>query len=293
MLMIATFSDGGNAAGSDGTTQIFVDDNSSNPLPGAATAGEPDVSFTGIPPITGGGMQFLDATPGATNSSQTATTNGSVTQGQNSYVELTNGVNVSNGVFSVNQQPGATLVLDGNSLIDNGGTLTATSSNDQGTLAINGTLALGPTGSNLLDLNGEQVTGQGAIIQSGKNDTTRVDQVNGVQFQIDNGALVVADAPLFNGTIGPAPGDPSTQAIGSSGLVAVLGAALQTAAASFDAGDGILSLFTSGGQSLGGLRFSGDVSGLTVNVTTGLSTNYLAITDHPGGGGGSIPITFT
>jgi hypothetical protein len=137
------------------------------------------------------------------------------------------------------------------------------------------------------------VTGHGAIIQRGENDITHVRNVDGVQFQIDGGALIIDNALPFDGTIGPAPGDPNTQAIGLFGLVEVLGDALNTASATFDTPTGILSLFDSGSQYLGGLRFSGDASGLALSVTTGLPTNYLSITDHPNGVGGSIPIAFS
>jgi hypothetical protein len=222
-----------------------------------------------------------------------ATQYGAVKMGAGSVAEVTSGVNINNGVLTVDQQAGAQLVLDGTSLLSNGGSLIATSPGGQGTVTVNGTVTLDAVGHNTLDLDGVRVNGDGAVIQRGEDDMTHVHKVSGVQFQIDGGALVIDDALPFDGTIGPAPGALDNDAIGLFGLVEVLGGALNTAAASFDTSSGILSLFNGGGQYLGGLRFSGDASGLSLSVTTGLPTNYLAITDHPGGSGGSIPVAFT
>jgi hypothetical protein len=268
--------------------------------PGVTVVGDKDYVFAGASqsaadlPV----LQFLSGTATTVNSFSLgvsppgARQYGSVVQGAGSNVEVTSGANINNGVLTVNQQAGAHLVLDGTTLLRNGGSLIGTSPGEQGTIVVNGTVTLDPVGHNTLDLDAVRVAGHGAVIQRGEDDITHVHKVGGVQFQIDGGALVIDDALPFDGTIGPALGDPATKAIGFLGLVEVLGGALNTAAASFDTSSGVLSLFNSGEQYLGGLRFSGDASGLSLGVTTGLPTNYLSITEHPGGGG-SIPITFT
>jgi hypothetical protein len=269
--------------------------------PGVTTVDAKDYIFAGASqsasdlPV----LQFLDNSKTTVNSFTvggafpTPKEYGEVAQGAGSYVDVTSGLTVNNGVLTVAQQAGAQLVLDGSSLIENGGTLIGTSPGGQGTVTVNGTVTVAAIGSNTLDLEGVQATGSGAVIQRGENDITHVSKVNDLQFQIDGGALVIDNALPFDGTIGPAPGDPNTQAIGIFGLVEVLGPALSTSAATFDTSSGVLSLFDGGGQYLGGLRFSGDASGLTLAVTSGLPSNYLSITDHPGGSGGSIPIVFT
>ncbi len=269
--------------------------------PGVTTVDAKDYIFAGASqsasdlPV----LQFLDNSKTTVNSFTVggafpATKEfGAVAQGAGSTVEVTSGLTINNGVLAVNQQDGAQLVLDGTSLLENGGTLIGTSPSGLGTVTLDGTLTLDPVGHNTLDLEGVRATGSGAVVQRGENDITHVSKVNGLQFQIDGGALVIDNALPFDGTIGPAPGALNTQAIGVFGLVEVLGPALDTAAATFDTSSGVLSLFDGGGQYLGGLRFSGDASGLTLAVTSGLPTNFLSITDHPGGTGGSIPIAFT
>ena len=113
--------------------------------PGVTTVAQSDYVFAGLSqsPADLPVLQFLDNSKAIVNSltvgspSTTATAYGSVVQEAGSYVEVTRGLEINNGALAIDQQLGANLVLDGNSRIGNGGTLTGTSPNDQGYFTLN------------------------------------------------------------------------------------------------------------------------------------------------------------
>lgn len=224
----------------------------------------------------------------AASLSPTALGYGELVLGGNADVRVTQGLTVNDASLLVNEQVGGILALQGNSLIENGGTMTMVSYADQGILKFDhhATLTLNPLGTNQLNLDGVNVTGSGTIVQQGENDATHVGSVGkGVSFDVLGGTLDISRPSVFKGTIGP---DTAGTSIGIFGQVDVYQVADATRA-TFDTSSGFLNIFNSSGQDLAHLHFGGDASNLVLTHFAG--ANYIAIDDHPGGGG--IPIMFT
>ena len=117
---------------------------------------------------------------------------GSINQNSAAAVEAQGGVQINGGSLTDLIQPGATLTLDAASTINNGGSFVISSAESAVTLT--GTVTLGASGANTLDIGG--VTGTdyttlngGTIIQDGANDATDVGFTNGTDFQINAGTL--------------------------------------------------------------------------------------------------------
>ena len=215
---------------------------------------------------------------------------GEIKQAKQSFVQIANGIMVTDSTLLIDQAADAKLVLDGSSSL-NGGTINAST----GTLVLNGTITSAPGPVTLLDLSKEKLQGQGTIIQQGESGTIKVGQVaSGIKFQIAGGVLEIDDPLSFKGTIGPLPYG-NNLALGIFGEVDVY-QALDTARATFDTSTGILALLNNKGRDLANVHFAGNISGLHLTKLANPSINYIAINDQETGGigvGGNIPVSLT
>jgi hypothetical protein len=227
---------------------------------------------------------------------------GAVELGFQTDVNVTDGAQVLFGQLGIGQGIGSVLTLDGNSMVNAGGTLV----DDGGgfsagaALQLDGTITVGAVGSNNLTLSDiAEVVGNGTIVQTGKNDVTNVGAVGtGVHFDIQSGELTIGSSVgSFGGTIGPVNGQ--GPALGSTASIAFYPAEFATSqlqSVKFDTSTGVLSFLGASGQDLTDWHFSGNARGLDVSVQTytyqpGVTGSYISITDHPGSIS-PIPITF-
>ena len=211
-----------------------------------------------------------------------ATTNyGNVNQQPGANVEVTGGIQISNGSMTDAFFPGDTLTVDGASTIDNGGTFAL---DGPGNFVLNGTVTVGADGNNVLDVSQGIVSG-GTIVQNGG--MVNAGTVTATDFQVNGGALQIGGLTGFDGTIG----GPSGPAIGQFGEVNVFNAE-NVAQASLDTTTGLLTFQDSTGNALGSLQFAStdDLFGLELSRPAG---GPLVITDQPGASLSPIPITFT
>jgi hypothetical protein len=104
---------------------------------------------------------------------------------------------------------------------------------------------------------------------------------------LDGGMLSLTNGMNFLGTItDSAHGSSRIGPISSVDVYNALGAARET----FNQTTGVLNLFDARGTELANLKFTGRGE-LYAAPTTGLATNYIAITSHPSAG--ALPVTLT
>ena len=264
-----------------------TDANDSFIFAGTSPTNPPTLNFLGgsstINALEINGIVGVDATPNY----------GNINQQPGASVEVTGGLQISNGAMTDAFFQGDTLTLDGASTIDNTGTFALDT--NQGTLMLDGTITVGSVGNNLLDVSEAQLHG-GTIVQNGG--LTKVGGngvtdgiVQGTDFQVNGGALQIDDLTGFDGTIGSPGGGP---AIGQFGEVNIFNIfdEQDITQASIDTTTGLMKLETSGGATFGILQFNSadDLSG--IRLSSG-SNGVLVVTDQPGTGFSPLPIQFT
>jgi hypothetical protein len=282
-----------------GTTQpqtITLSAGSTTPLTLGEDSGDSFI-FAGTSPSNAPVLQFIgagDNVVGALLVSAAAT--GSLSQDSQANVEVQGGVQVSGGSLGDFLQPGpTTLTLDGGSAINGGGSFVVTSAEED--VDLTGTITLGRTGSNTLDIGGVTSTDYtnlagGTIIQDGANDLTEVGFSDGTDFQINAGVLKLSElGGPFLGTIGQISAAPGTAALGTSAEVDVYNL-LNIVSASFDTTTDLLSFLNASGASVGQIQFAGDGSGLQLNTSTAGGIAHVAITDGVAPEQGNMPLVF-
>jgi hypothetical protein len=196
----------------------------------------------------------------------------------------TNGMLVSSATMTLSERFGANLVLGGVSRVVHGSTLTATLFRGYGTYTVNGVLAI--DGSSTVNMNYVSVTGNGLFHLTGEDSLLRMGSVGADNTVVlDGGMLSLADGMNFHGTITDSA--PSASRIGTFSSVDVYNA-VSAVRETFNETTGMLNLFDASGSAVANLKFAG-TGDLYAAPTTGLATNYVAITSHPGG----LPVTIT
>jgi hypothetical protein len=240
-------------------------------------------------------------------------------------VEIQGGLQISGGfandVFGTAElddtmQPGTGLTIDGTSNLNLGGVFRIVSLDEPGTptadttVRLTGTINESPLGTNIVDFSQTNLIG-GTIVADGENDrielggdpsgTPPPDTFStgpgtdvGTNFILEDGTLAVGSLTAFQGSIGPLPtsstfNGSAPTAMGFLAEVDIRNA-MNVASASFDTSTGLLSFLNASSTPLASWHFSGDASGLVLNMT---SSGLLVLTDETSSNhGGNIPITF-
>ncbi|WP_428485041.1 hypothetical protein [Rhodopila sp.] len=241
---------------------------------GAATP-PPAVTFTGP-----------DTLSGVTDTGTASTTGAATISLSPGAALVTNGLTVNDAMLSISQRPGTSVTFDGISQISNGSTLTATGYAGAGAETVNGTMSIDGTSTANLDY--VSIAGTGTFHLTAPGALLRVGTVGaGETVKLDGGMLSLTNGMSFLGTITDSA--PATSRIGSTASVAVYNA-LNAVQETFDQTTGMLSLFTAQGTEVANLKFAG-TGALYAAPTTGLATNYMAITSHPSTG--ALHVTMT
>lgn len=264
-----------------GTDYIFA---------GTASSSEPTLQFIGNVDAT-----YSYGIGSVTVDGHSSPSYGALNLGFRSQVEVARGITVNNGDLSIDQNsPGSVLTLDGNTTIDNGGTIADASGGVRtgDGVTLNGDITVGSKGANKLSLQVSYLQGNGTIRETGAADSVSVGTVtNGINFDVQKGTLAIGGvAAKFDGTIGPANGV-AGPALGRDATVTYDTDGLdfsKITSASFDTSTGLLS-FPAAAGGVATLHFAGDARGLNLSVVNGVG---VVITDHPGTTS-PIPITFT
>jgi hypothetical protein len=198
----------------------------------------------------------------------------------------TGGLTVTDATLSINERPGTSFTFDGISRISKDSTLTATGYGGAGKYTVNGTMNI--DGTSTVNLDYVTVAGTGTFHLTGEDALLRLGNVGaGETVVLDGGMLSLTNGMNFLGTItDSAHGSSRIGPISSVDVYNALGAARET----FNQTTGMLNLFDARGTELANLKFTGRGE-LYAAPTTGLATNYIAITSHPSAG--ALPVTLT
>jgi hypothetical protein len=195
-----------------------------------------------------------------------------------------NGLTVSDATMTFSENFGSSLTLGGMSRVVHGSTLTATPYRGYSAYTVNGTMAI--DGSSTVNMDYVAVSGTGTFHLTGEDALLRMGTVGaGNTVVLDGGMLSLASGMNFQGTITDSA--PAWSRIGSFASVDLYNA-MSAVQETFNRTTGILDLFDAQGGKVANLKFAG-TGDLYAAPTTGLATNYIAITTHPGG----LPVTFT
>ncbi len=197
-----------------------------------------------------------------------------------------NGLTVGAATLLISERPGASVIFNGTSRIVAGSTLTASGYGGTGTYAVNGTMSI--DGSSTVNMDSVAVNGIGTLHLTGESALLRVGNVGaGETIILDGGMLSLTNGMHFLGTITDSAS--ATSRIGPISSVNVYNT-LDAVRETFDRTTGVLDLFNAQGTEVANLKFAG-AGDLYAAPTSGLTTNYIAITSHPSTGG--LPVTFT
>lgn len=245
----------------------------------------------------GDSLAFTGQTPSATftgaNTLTSVTDIGVVTPTGNATINLTPGVvlttrglAVNEAVLSINERPDSRVTFDGTSQISNDSTLTATGYSGTGAYTVNG--AMNIDGTSTVNMDYVSITGTGTFHLTGEDALLRVDTVGaGNTVVLDGGMLSLANGMSFHGTITDSA--PASSRIGPISSVDVYNA-MDAVRETFDQTSGVMTLFDAAGGTVTDLKFAGSGQ-LYAAPTTGLATNYIAITSHASAG--ALPVTLT
>jgi hypothetical protein len=198
----------------------------------------------------------------------------------------TGGLTVSAATLSLNERSSAEVIFNGTSRIINGSTLTATGYSGTGAYTLNGTMNI--DGSSTVNMDYVAIDGSGTFHTTGENALLRLGIVGaGETIVLDGGMLSLTNGMHFLGTITDSA--PASSRIGPISSVDVYNA-LDATQETFDRTTGMLGLFDAQGTEVAHLHFAGS-GDLYAAPTTGLATNYIAITSHLSAG--ALPVTFT
>ncbi len=199
---------------------------------------------------------------------------------------VSNGLQASYATISLTERPGSSVALDGTTQISNGSTLTATGFGGVSNYAVNGTMAI--DGSSTANMDYVAISGTGTIALSGANALLRAGTVGaGDTVRLDGGVLSLTDGMHFLGKITDS--TPAASRIASGASVDIYNA-LSAVSETFDRTSGVLKLLNAQGATVANLSFAGH-GDLYAAPTTGLATNYVAISSHASAG--MLPVTFT
>jgi hypothetical protein len=194
------------------------------------------------------------------------------------------GMYVSAATMTFSEQFGADVTFNGLSQVINGSTLTATPFRGYSDYTLNGKMAI--DGTSTVNMDYVAVNGNGTFNLSGEDALLRLGSVAaGTTVVLDGGMLSLANGMDFLGTIKDSA--PASSRIGVFSSVDVYNA-MTAVRETFNETTGMLKLFDAQGGSVASLKFAGK-GDLYAAPTTGLATNYIAITSHPGG----LPISIT
>ena len=175
----------GTTVATDGTDYIFA---------GASGADKPTLQFIGATDVTNAYSVSSLTADGIDN----ARAYGSIDVGYRAQAEVTNGLHINDGELDLTQGPGSVVTLDGTSSINNGGTLSdqAGGAHFGAGIVVNGTINVGVSGSNTLNIDSvDGLGGTGIIRQTGKNDLTEIPGSNsGLHFDVRNGELFIGSS---------------------------------------------------------------------------------------------------
>ena len=194
------------------------------------------------------------------------------------------GLTVKAATLSLNERPGAHMTLNGTSRVANGSTLTATGYSGAGAYTVNGTMAI--DGTSTVNMDYAAVDGSGTFHLTGEDALLRMGSVgSGNTVVLDGGMLSLTNGMKFMGTItDSAPGSSRISPFASVDVYNAMSAASET----FNETTGVLNLYDAQGGMVANLKFAG-TGDLYAAPTTGLATNYIVISSHPGG----LPVTIT
>lgn len=196
----------------------------------------------------------------------------------------TNGLLVSSATLTFSELFGSSVVLGGSSKVVNGSTMTATPYRGYSAYTVNGTMTI--DGSSTVNMDHVSVNGSGTFQLTGEDALLRLGTVSpSATIKLDGGMLSLADGMNFLGTITDSA--PAASRIGAFSSVDVYNA-MTAVRETFNETTGILNLFDAQGGMVADLIFAGE-GDLFAAPTSGLATNYIAITSHPGG----LPVTIT
>jgi hypothetical protein len=194
------------------------------------------------------------------------------------------GLMVSGATMTFSERFGSNLTLGGVSKIAHGSTLTATPFEGYSDYTVNGTMAI--DGSSTVNMNYVNVDGTGTFQLAGEDALLRLGSVGASNIVVlDGGMLSLSSGMNFQGTITDSA--PAFSRIGVDSSVDVYNA-MSAVRETFNQTTGMLNLFDAQGGKVANLKFAG-TGDLYAAPTTGLATNYIAITSHPGG----LPVTVT
>lgn len=197
----------------------------------------------------------------------------------------TGGLTVNAATLYINERPGTTVTLNGTSTIANGSTLTATGYAGAGTYFVNGRMNIDATSTVNMDY--VTVKGTGTIHLTG-NALLRAGVVSSTSETVvlDGGMLSLTNGMNFQGTITSS--TPASSRIGALASVDIYNA-IDAVRETFNRTTGMLGLFNAQGKEVASLKFAG-TGDLYAAPTTGLATNYIAITHSAAG---SLSHTFS
>ena len=187
----------------------------------------------------------------------------------------TGGLTVNAATLYVSERPGTSVTLNGTSTIAHGSTLTATGYGDGGVYVVNGRMTIDATSTVNMDY--VAVKGSGTIHLTG-NALLRAGVVSSTSETVvlDGGMLSLTNGMNFQGTITSSA--PASSRIGALASVDIYNA-MDAVRGTFNRTGGMLGLFNAQGGQVASLKFAGS-GDLYAAPTTGLATNYMAITSH-------------
>jgi hypothetical protein len=198
----------------------------------------------------------------------------------------TGGLAVSHASLAISGRPGSSVTFKGISQISNDSTLNATAYAGAAPYTVGGTVNI--DGTSTVNMDYVSVTGTGTFHLTGEDSLLRLGSVGaGETVVLDGGMLSLTNGMGFLGTITDSV--PASSRIGPIASVDVYNA-LSATRETFDVTTGVLNLFTAQGTEVTSLKLRG-TGELYAAPTTGLATNYMAITSHPSAG--ALPVTLT
>jgi hypothetical protein len=196
------------------------------------------------------------------------------------------GLTLTGANLAIVERAGAQMTFNGTSQITGGGILTATGFGGAGAFTVNGTMNIG--GSSTVNMDYVAVAGTGTIHLTGENALLRAGSVGaGETVVLDGGTLSLTNGMSFLATIRDSA--PAVSRIGPISSVHIYNA-MTAVQETFNRATGELALLDAQGKEVADLKFAGS-GDLYAAPTTGLDTNYIAISSHPLAG--ALPLTIT
>ena len=245
------------------------------------------LTFTGTSTAAG---QMAAATFIGANALSTITDIGSASARGSAAINMMPGSALATGQLTLSaatlalcERPSGKVTLNGTTNISNGSTLTATGLGTGG-YTVNGTMNI--DGSSTVNMGCVTVSGSGTFNLTGAGAMLRLGTVGaGETVALHGGMLSLANGMSFLGTItgmaaASSPATPTVEVYN----------AMNAVRETFNQTSGVLSLFSAQGTEVANLRFAGG-GNLYAAPTTGLATNFIAITNHSSSN--ALPVTFT